>query len=110
MVEGRQIVKKYEDPVRSIGYYTAPTTTTEIWAPSAGNKAIITDIIVSTSAQSNVNILCGTSSIVIGPLFCAANDKFHHTFMEPVECSMNESVTVTASAGTSSILLMGREE
>ena len=84
-------------------------TNSVVWTPAAGKKAVMTDIVISTNAVNNVTLKHGSTTF-LGPLYFAANGGLSSNLKTPIKGAADETITITTTAGNTSITLNGREE
>ncbi len=84
-------------------------TDSTVWVPATGKKVVITDMIISTNSVNNVTMKHGSTTF-LGPLYFAANGGLSSNLKTPVKGGTDEAVTITTTAGNTSVTLSGREE
>ena len=84
-------------------------TNSVIWTPPTGKKAVITDMVISTNAVNTVTLKHGSTTF-LGPLYFAANGGLSSNLKTPVKGAADETITITTTAGNTSVTLNGREE
>lgn len=80
-----------------------------VWDPATGKKTVITDIVISTNAVNNVTVKHGATT-ALGPLYFAANGGLFGDLETPIKGAVDENITITTTAGNTSITLTGYEE
>lgn len=89
---------------------TVPTAY-QIWIPTAGTKFVISDILLSVSANGNLLLTDGSGGDTIMIIFLRANTSVHLNFHTPIESSAADNVLVgVISAATQGITVIGWEE
>ncbi len=84
-------------------------TDSVVWDPATGKQAVITDIEVSTNSANNVTLKHG-ATVFLGPQYFAANGGMVSNRRTPVVGAVDENITVTTTAGNTSVTLTGYEK
>lgn len=92
--------------------YVPLTTTNEttIWDPTAGTKFVMTDIILSASANGSCTLRDGTAGSIIIQIGLLANVPFNHSFATALPSTTADNIlTAQASATNQFVSICGYE-
>jgi hypothetical protein len=88
----------------------ANTNETTVWDPTAGKKFIVTDIVVSATANAGVTIRDGTAGATILAFVILANTTIPTNFQTPImSAAADNNLTAQTSATTVAITVSGYE-
>lgn len=82
-------------------------------APGTGKNIYIESISISSNSAINITIGAGettgaVTTVLMGPIYFAANSNFERSFKKPLMVAINTSLTVDASgAGNATIIVEG---
>jgi len=84
---------------------------TTIWDPTAGTKFVVTDIIVSCTANAGITMRDGTGGAIIMQMVMLANTTVSMNLQTPImSTTADNNFTAQTSAATVGITLLGYEE
>ena len=110
--EGRivTVMRGADDPMRKYVALGGIGETT-IWDPTAGYKWVITDIVVSCTANCGVTFRDGTAGATIMAFVMLANTTIKMNFQTPImSTAADNNFTAQTSAATVAITVFGYEE
>lgn len=98
------------DPIKKY-YASGDTNENTVWEPAAGNKFVITDLIVSATAAGTCTLRDGAGGTTIALFSFAANGGVSANFQTPlVSATADNHLTIQASAATQYITVLGYEQ
>jgi hypothetical protein len=109
---GRQIIvmRGADNPIRKYVALGGILETT-IWDPTAGMKWVVTDIIVSCTANAIITFRDGTAGATIAIFAILANTTIKMNFQTPIASDLaDNNFTAQTTAATVAISLFGYEE
>lgn len=109
---GRQIIvmRGADAPMRKYVALGGVGETT-IWDPTAGKKWVVTDIIVSCTANAIITFRDGTAGATIAIFAILANTTIKMNFQTPImSTAADNNFTAQTTAATVAISLFGYEE
>jgi hypothetical protein len=109
---GRQVIvmRGADDPVRKYVALGGILETT-VWTPTVGYKFVITDILVSCTANSIITFRDGTAGATIAIFAMLANTTIKMNFQTPImSTTTNNNFTAQTTAATVAISVFGYEE